>query len=64
MGLRGRKSRRIGLNRLGAQQAKKVGLIHFRYAARAFAGQYCLKRFATYNACGKLLDVSPPMDCP
>jgi len=61
--LRGRRSRRIYLRRLGAHQAEMTGLRRFRYANRAFAGPYCLARFATYGVAGRLIDRSPSMDC-
>lgn len=62
--LRGRKSRLVDLKLLGARQAEKVGLNPFRYGIRAFAGQFCLQRFASYDASGDLLDLSERMGCP
>ena len=62
--LRGRKSRLIRLRRLGERQAKKAGLMRFRYASRAFAGPYCLQRFAYYDAAGDLIELTGHMGCP
>jgi hypothetical protein len=62
--LRGKKSRLIRLRRLSERQAKKAGLMRFRYAARAFAGPYCLTRFAYYDAFGDLIELTGHMGCP
>ena len=62
--LRGKKSRRYRLKRLSAKQAAVAGLVRFRYATDAFAGPFCLRRFATYDALGDRLIVSPRMGCP
>jgi len=62
--LPGRKSRQIELWRLDPRQSAAAGLMRFRYATRVFAGPFCLRRFAAYDASGDLLDVSPPMGCP
>lgn len=62
--LRDRKSRRVRLKTLGAQQTATVGLMRFRYATRAFAGPFCLQRFATYDAFDRVIQISPSMGCP
>jgi hypothetical protein len=62
--LRGRGSRLIRLKRLSARQSAKAGLMRFRYAARAFAGTFCLQRFAYYDAAGDLIELTPHMGCP
>lgn len=62
--LRGRGSRLIRLKRLSARQSAKAGLMRFRYATRAFAGTFCLQRFAYYDAAGDLIELTPHMGCP
>jgi hypothetical protein len=62
--LRGRTSRRVWLKRLDRKRAVSSGLSRFRYATRAFAGPFCLKRFAAYDASGDLLRITPTMSCP
>jgi hypothetical protein len=62
--LDGRRVRRYRLKRLGVRQAAVAGLTRFRYAADAFAGSFCLRRFATYSASGEPLRVSSLMGCP
>jgi hypothetical protein len=62
--LRGRQSPRIVLKRLGEEQAKETGLVRFRYMARAYAGPFCLRRFATYDFSGDVLRISSKMGCP
>jgi len=62
--LRGKKSRLIQLRQLSERQAKKAGLMRFRYATRAFAGPYCLQRFAYYDAAGGLIELTEYMGCP
>ncbi|MGB8361349.1 MAG: hypothetical protein WCE80_08130, partial [Acidimicrobiia bacterium] len=61
--MEGMKSRRIRLRRLNAKQASFAGLIRFRFAAQAIAGRFCLRRFATYDASGNPLEISPRMRC-
>jgi hypothetical protein len=61
--LGGSSSRLIDLNLLSSAQAIDLGLHRFAFAARAFAGKYCLHRFATYDRTGELLQISPKMGC-
>ncbi len=62
--LRGKRSRRLWLKQLSSRQAAAAGLIRFRYAAEAFSGPFCLRRFASYSVSGERLRVSPRMGCP
>jgi len=62
--LAGRPSRRIWLTQLSQREAAKLGLIRFRYGSRAFAGSFCLRRFATYGGSGDRITLSPDMGCP
>jgi hypothetical protein len=61
--LEGRKSRRIWLKLLSAEQAEFAGLTRFRYAAEGIAGPFCLRRVATYGVSGKLLAIGPRYEC-
>ncbi len=61
--LEGRKSKRIWLRRLNFEQAAFAGLARFRFAAEAIAGPFCLRRSATYDASGDLLEIGPRMEC-
>lgn len=62
--LRGKRSRRIWLKALSPRQAAAAGLIRFRYATDAFAGPFCLHRFASYGVSGERLRISSRMGCP
>jgi len=63
MWLEGRGSRRIPLALLAPEQATVAGLSRFRFAAGAIAGPFCLRRSATYDASGDLLELSPRWAC-
>lgn len=60
--MRGRASRVVEMKRLSAAQATRSGLARFKYFATAFAGPFCLVRFAAYSARG-LVDRSPAFEC-
>jgi hypothetical protein len=61
--LKGRKSRRIGLRRLGVEQSQLTGLARFRYLVEDFSGPFCLQRYAVFDAAGDRLWVSPAYEC-
>ncbi|HEY6730519.1 MAG TPA: hypothetical protein VI039_05795 [Solirubrobacterales bacterium] len=61
--LKGRKSRRIQLRRLNAEQAEFTGLARFRYLVEDFTGPFCLQRYASFNAAGERLAISPSYEC-
>jgi hypothetical protein len=63
MWLEGRGSRRISLALLSPEQAAAAGLSRFRFAAGAIEGPFCLRRSATYDASGDLLELSPRRAC-
>lgn len=54
---------RIPLRRLSRKQAVFAGLSRFRYAARAIKGPFCLRRLATYDASGDVLEMGPRQRC-
>jgi hypothetical protein len=54
---------RIPLRRLTPEQAVFAGLSRFRYAAEAIEGPFCLRRLATYDASGDVLEMGPRQDC-
>lgn len=58
------RSRRIWLKVVTLEQARTLGLERFGYATRAFAGRFCLRRFATYSRSGDHLTTSPKTSCP
>lgn len=58
-----RTSRRIRLRWFGQRQSNLTGLDGFRYATRAFAGPFCLRRYASYTALNHLVKSSPAMGC-
>ncbi len=62
--LRHRRSRLVRLRLLGMQQSARLGLDRFRYAGRAFAGDYCLRRFIAYDRSFDPLSKSGRMKCP
>jgi hypothetical protein len=62
LGSRG--DRLISLSLLSTRQARKAGVIQFRYAALALVGDICLNRFVTYSASGEILDPGERMPCP
>jgi hypothetical protein len=63
MWLDGRGNRRVSLALLAPEQAAATGLARFRFAAGAIQGRFCLRRSATYDASGDLLEISPRMAC-
>ena len=54
--LRGRRSRIVPLSLLGRSQARRAHVEQFRYGALALAGYFCLRRIATYDSRGRLID--------
>jgi hypothetical protein len=61
--LRGKRDRVVHLALLTDRQARRVGLEPFRYAARVYAGSFCLLRFATLDRNARVINVSPKMPC-
>jgi hypothetical protein len=61
--LQGRRSRTIALSMLGVRQARSAGVMRFRYAAGAFAGRFCLRRFETLDRHGRSIELSPSLEC-
>ncbi|HVQ57314.1 MAG TPA: hypothetical protein VMS60_00250 [Solirubrobacterales bacterium] len=58
-----RGSKRISLRRLNPEQAAFAGLSRFRYAAEGIEGPFCLRRLATYDASGDVLEMGLRQDC-
>jgi hypothetical protein len=54
---------RIPLRRLNPEQAVFAGLSRFRYTAKAINGPFCLRRLATYDASGDVLEMGPRQPC-
>lgn len=61
--LLGRRSRILRLALLGRSQARKAHVERFRYAALGLAGDFCLRRFTTYDSDGRLMDPGRNMGC-
>lgn len=61
--LRGRSSRRITLNRLSPSTAAAAHVVRFRYAALGMTGEFCLRRFASYDAQGDVIFLGRQMGC-
>lgn len=61
--LEGRRDRLVRLRLLSRRQANVTGLDSFRYAGRAYAGKFCLRRFSVYDHRLRVLDVSSHMPC-
>lgn len=57
------RSKRYKLGDLSSAQAAKSGLAPFNYLTKAFVGPFCLERFVTYSASGRVLDPGERMPC-
>jgi hypothetical protein len=57
------KTRLIALDRLGRTQARRAGLIRYRYATLALRGPYCLRRYAIYDVEGHPIEVGLKHAC-
>jgi hypothetical protein len=57
------RDRRIALARLSPEEARKAGLVPFRYTALAFAGNSCIGRFVVHDRHGKVIDDGGRMRC-
>jgi hypothetical protein len=58
-----RRSRTVRLRRVGPRQARLARVRPFNFAARAYLGHFCLRRFATVGRSGEVLDISGKMPC-
>jgi len=61
--LRGRSSRKITLDRLSPAEAAAAHVVRFRYAALGMMGNFCLRRFASYDAQGDVIFLGREMGC-
>ena len=61
--LKGKKSRLVGLKLLSRRHSKLLGLSRFTYGARAFAGDFCLKRYAAFDRWHRLSELSGRLSC-
>jgi hypothetical protein len=62
--LAGRRSRIINLSMLGRNQARRASVDPLRYGVATFVGNYCLERFAAYDAAGRVTRASSKFGCP